>query len=213
MKLRQIKSTTKKGFTLIELAIVGIFLGLLALFAIAMFGTNATTATKAKGLYEAATKTADNWSVLSQSCGVTSNVTATDLSGTATTAATISANNLSLLLGTAPVNAVTYKACYDASGIRPLSGTAKGAAGSETVYDFPVTVNTTASASGTMAISYSNVPVEVALSMYQTYSSATGASTSTALPANPITDTAADPQFRITASSNGKYTVSVLRTL
>ena len=211
MKLRQIKSTTTKGFTLIELAIVGIFLGLLALFSIAMFGSNATTATKAKGLYEAATKTADNWSVLSQSCGVTSDITATDLSGTGATPAARAAGNLSMLLGTAPVNATTYKACYDASGIRPLSGTSKGGAGAETIYDFPVTVDTSISKSGTMAVSYANVPVEVALSMYQTYSSAAGASTVPTLPA--IADTASDPQFRITAAANGKYTVAILRTL
>ena len=205
MKIRQFKQSAKKGFTLIELAIVGIFLGLLALFAIAMFGSNATTATKAKGLYEAATKTADNWAVLSQSCGLTSNVKETDLTGGNDTTG---ANNLSLLLGTAPV-AQAYKACYDASGIRPLSGTSKGAPGEETVYEFPMTVSAS-STSGSMGISYANVAPEVALAMYQAYSSAPKASIATTMPTTADTT---DPQLRFSAPVDGKYTVTIMRAL
>ena len=207
MKIRQFKQSAKKGFTLIELAIVGIFLGLLALFAIAMFGSNATTATKAKGLYEAATKTADNWAVLSQSCGLTSNVKETDLTGGNDTTG---ANNLSLLLGTSakPV-AKAYEACYAASGIRPLSGTSKGAPGEETVYEFPMTVSAS-SASGSMGISYANVAPEVALAMYQAYSSAPKASIATTMP--PTADDT-DPQLRFSAPVDGKYTVTIMRAL
>lgn len=141
-KLQAVRRTAQKGFTLIELAIVGIFLGLLAIFAITAFSGSATDTTRANSMFEATTKLADNWVLITQSCGISSDITATDLTGGTATGATAAANNLSVLLGT--VQPSTARAgCVNTSGVRPLIGVSTGAAGAERIQGFTVTAENT----------------------------------------------------------------------
>lgn len=211
-KLKALRRSLSKGFTLIELAIVGLFLGLLAVFAIAQFGGNATDTTRANGMFEAASKLADNWSTLAQQCGTPSDVTATSLSaGTATTTAQ---KNLSLLLGNAaPATTPTdYTACYNNSGIRPLSGMATGAQGAEAVQGLTVTLtNVVVNGRNAMGVQFANVPDNVVLPLINKYSSATGAATKNTI-ASTDTDSA-DNSIRYGTATGGKRTVTIIRPL
>lgn len=212
-KIATLGRQVQKGFTLIELAIVGIFLGLLAIFAISMFSNSATDSTKGKALYEAATKVADNWGILAQSCNVSSDITATAIS--ADTVTGTARKNFALLSGStsaaSPVVA-TYQACYNSSGVRPLNGATTGAAGAEKVNGFGVSAvaNATVGGRNAVAVTYTNVPDNVVLFMYNTYSSASGASTATAAPATADTT---DNQLRFTAPTGGLRDVTVIRPI
>lgn len=203
----------QQGFTLIELAIVGIFLGLLAVFAISMFANSATDTTKGKSLYEAATKVSDNWGVLAQACGIPTDITSTVVSND-TVATTTARKNLAMLLGStsaSPVAATAYQSCYNNSGIRPLNGTSTGAAGAEKVSGYNISVaNTTVGGKNAVAITYAAVPENVVLSMYNSYSSVAGASTATTLPATADTT---DSQIRFTVATSGARDVTIVRAL
>jgi Tfp pilus assembly protein PilE len=201
---KRVTGMYQKGMTLIELAIVGIFLGLLALFGVSQFSGSATDTTKASGLYEAAGKIADSFTLASQTCGTSTDVTASALATTPSAAAT-----LSVLLGTAqPATAQT--ACFSQSGVRPLAGLSKGAAGSETVYDFPIALSNPGANLKAIGVSVSNVPEALALAMYNKYSSVNGAKSATTLPA---TADSTDAQLRFSVATSGTRTVTIVRPL
>lgn len=210
--LKALRRSLSKGFTLIELAIVGLFLGLLAVFAIAQFGGNATDTTRANGMFEAASKLSDNWSTLAQQCGAPTDVTATSLS--AGTGATTDKKNLSLLLGNAaPATTPTdYTACYNNSGIRPLSGMSTGAQGAEAIQGLAVTLtNVVVNGRNAMGVQFANVPDNVVLPLINKYSSAAGAATK-----NTITSTDTDTTdngIRYGTATGGKRTVTIIRPL
>lgn len=201
---KRINSMYQKGMTLIELAIVGIFLGLLALFGISQFSGSATDTTKAAGLYEAAGKIADSFTLASQTCGTTTDVTASALATTPSAAGT-----LSVLLGTA-LPADAQKACFGQSGVRPLAGLTKGAAGAETVYDFPVTISNPDGDLKKIGVSLGGTPEVLALALYNKYSSVAGAKSATVLPATADTT---DAQIRFSTASGGTRTVTIVRPL
>jgi len=205
--LKAARKAANKGFTLIELAVIGLFLGLLAVFAVSQFSSSAADTTRVTGLLETAQKISDNWTLLAQSCGVSLDVTALNLvTNNATGAA---AGNLSLLLGNSLPNAA-YTSCFNQSGIRPLANLARGSAGSETVYDYPVTLgNTTVGGRPAMLVNFANVPENLALIAYNRFSSAAGAATATTLPASDTTDTS----LRLSTASVGKRTVTFVRVL
>jgi Tfp pilus assembly protein PilE len=205
--LKAARKAANKGFTLIELAIIGLFLGLLAVFAVSQFSSSAADTTRVTGLQEVAQKVADNWALLAQSCGVSSDVTALNLvTNNATGAA---AGNLSLLLGNSTPHA-TYTNCFNQSGVRPMSNMAKGSAGSETIYDYPITLgSTTVGGRPAMLVNFANVPENVALIAYNRFSSASGAATATSLPASDTSDTS----LRLSTASAGKRTVTFVRVL
>lgn len=197
--LKSVKKASQKGFTLIELAIVGLFLGLLAIFAITQFSGSATTNTKANGLFEATTKIADNWALVAQSCGISTDITATDLTAAATTGPVNAKDNLNMLLGSASASA-TYSACVASSGIRPLNGLSTGGT-TPTIQGYAIGVtNPGYSGRPTVAITYSGTPATLTLPLFNKYSSQTGASTATSVPSTPDTT---DPvvQFNTTAQT------------
>ena len=196
----------QKGFTLIELAIVGIFLGLLAVFAISQFGGSATNTTRANAVNEAATKIADNWSIIAQQCNTSTDVTAISLTGGASPAA----NNLSMLVGNTQPSA-TYQACYNQSGVRPLAGISTGAAGAEQVQGYTVSVsNGTVGASNAMLVQLAGVPDSVTLALYNKLSSVAGANSATTVPAAADTT---DPQIRFSTATAGLRTVTIVKVL
>jgi Tfp pilus assembly protein PilE len=202
---KRMNTMYQKGMTLIELAIVGIFLGLLALFGISQFSGSATDTTKAAGLYEAAGKIADSFTLASQTCGTTTDVTASTLATTPSAAAT-----LSVLLGTAqPADA--QKACFGQSGVRPLAGLTKGASGAETVYEFPITLSNPGADLKKVGVSMAGVPEVLVLALYNKYSSVAGAKSATTLPAATADTT--DAQIRFTANTAGTRTVTIVRPL
>lgn len=208
--LRSAKLAVQKGFTLIELAIVGLFLGLLAIFAISQFSGSATDTTKANGMFEAATKIGDNWALVAQSCGISGDITLTNtVTGVtgATSAATAKAN-LDMILGTSNAH-TSFTTCVNSSGVRPLNGVATGAAGLQTIQDYRVEAANSGGPTGifpgrnTLLLTFGSaakyVPDTLILPLYNKYSSTAGASTATAIPAaDDTTDKAV--QFGATAA-------------
>lgn len=208
--LKQSRKSVQKGFTLIELAIVGLFLGLLAVFAISQFSGSATDSTRANGLSESAQKIADNWALVSLACGVDSNVTTLNMVDNNTT--TPAAKNLSMLVGNAAPNATAFANCFNQSGVRPLNNLTQGAAGAESIYGYAVTLgNTTVNGRNAMTVSFANVPENVFLSLYNKLSSVSGAASATSVPAATVDTT--DPAIRFTANASGRRTVTLVRAL
>jgi type II secretory pathway pseudopilin PulG len=208
--LKNLRKAMKKGFTLIELAIVGLFLGLLAVFAISQFSGAATDNTRAVSLYEASTKLSDNWSILTQQCGVASDIDAVPMTAGSTATTGNAAKNVSLLLGNLAVNDTapnTFKTCYDAAGIRPLTGLASGAAGSEKVSSYAVTAAATAD-KRFLAVTFTGVPASVfnaAALKYAGVTTAPAAATTVAIGSNVA--------FAFTAETAGLRNVTFVRPL
>ena len=207
--LKQVRKSLQKGFTLIELAIVGLFLGLLAIFAITQFSGSATNATKANGLYEASTKIADNWALVVQSCGITSDITALDLTTNAA-GASAAAHNLDVLLGNATAH-TNLTSCVTSSGIRPLNGVATGGAGAQKVQGYGLTAaNTTSGGRNVVNLVFASVPETVILPLYNKYSSVSTAAAATALPAAADTS---DPAVRFSTATAGARTMTLVKVL
>ncbi len=205
--LKLARKAVQKGFTLIELAIVGLFLGLLAVFAITQFSGSATDTTRANGLYEASSKLGDNWALIAQQCSIPSDVTATAVS--AGTASTTAGKNLSLLVGNASA-AASYTSCVSQSGVRPLTGLTTGGQGAESVQGYATTLaNTTVGGRNAMAITFANVPDNVIIPLYNKYSSVSGASTATALGTSDTTDN----QIQFGTATGGKRNLTIVRSL
>lgn len=203
-RVSRINLKLQKGMTLIELAIVGLFLGLLALFAVSQFSGSATDSTKALGLYEASGKIADNWSVIAQSCG-----TSTEIVTSAITTTPTAARNLSLVLGNVTPDAA-FTQCYAASGVRPLSGLTTGGAGVEQVYGYAVSATNSTVGTPHLRVTYAAVPENLVLALYNKYSSVAAAKTAATLPAAvDITD----PQIQFSAATAGTRVLTILRPL
>ena len=183
------KRAAQKGFTLIELAIVGLFLGLLAIFAISQFSGSATDTTRANAMFEASTKIADSWALLVQNCGIGNDITTTNISGTSASDPTgIAAANLDVLLGNATPGA-TYTACYASSGVRPLTGLSVGGAGAEQILAHAVVAGTQKINDRTaLALTFKATPESQILPLYNKYASVSTAATAATVPTSASTD-------------------------
>lgn len=204
MKKQNLKSRKMQaGLTLIELAVVGVFLAVLALFAVNTFSSKVTVGTKSQGLYSAADKIAQSWASVVANCGISADITQNAVG-------TGAAGNLSVLLGTDPTPESDFQACFAASGVKPLAGLSSGAAGAEKVYGFSVQVGYSTSEPGRVQVTFRDVPDELVVPMYNKYSSVSTASTATTLPATADTT---DATVRFSAATAGKRDVTVIRTL
>lgn len=194
-----------KGFTLIELALVAAFMGMLALFAVSQFSGSASNTTRANGLYDAAQKISVNWGIATARCGVTPLVASSPLAATPS-----AANNLSVLLGTQAVNSA-YSACFVASGVRPLYGLTTGPAGNERLFSYPVVLANSGTNYRQLLVAFSNVPETVALPLYQKHSSQAGAATAPVIPAAADTT---DNEFRFSApAADSSRTITLVMPL
>lgn len=204
-----LKKYKQQGFTLVELAVVGIFLGLLAVFAISAFNGSATSSTRAKALAEASSKVSANWGLVIQYCRIPSDISATAVSSLSL--GNVSRANLSYLLGSDSSLNTNYISCINQAGIRQLLGVSTGAAGSEKVQEYPIGSVATLNIAGRsyLAITYSNVPDNVVLSAYNQLSSASGASTATAL---PVSDSA-DQQLRFSTVTAGVRSLTFINPI
>ena len=151
--LTQSRKAAQKGFTLIELAIVGLFLGLLAIFAISQFTGSATDQTRANSLVDASAKITDTWSLIAQNCGVTTAInvssgTGADLSlaksGTATAATGV--NNLKVLMGITAAHA-DWSTCLSNTGFKPMAGLGVTSGSTVAIQGYDVGIDAATSAS------------------------------------------------------------------
>lgn len=208
------KLKVQKGFTLIELAIVGLFLGLLAIFAITQFSGSATDTTRANSVYEASGKISENWALLTMQCGTSSDIGALDFTsakGASTTAdsavgGTVSNHNLAVLLGASTVHA-DWSGCMASSGVKTLGGLAKGdTTNGFSIYDYAIALGKGATAKD-IKVQFSSVPDSVVLALYNKLSSASGAATATALPASDTSD----PTVQFSTASAATRTLTIIR--
>lgn len=157
-----LRHKNSRGFTLIELVIVVVVVGFLALIMTKQFGQNVNRGASAQALYNAARKLGDNWMAITTSAGVPTTVASTSLAGTGYTA-------LDILIGGKTYMASAQQYHWEKSGIRAMADLAKGASGSYTVGGYSVSL----SGGGTspMSIVYSTVPDEIVLQIVRKYGS------------------------------------------
>jgi len=187
--MKQAKSL-QKGFTLIELLIVVTVIGILLLLTAPSLKRTSAGATS-KQIYDFVSTADANWRLANMKCGTT---TATATSPIVNTPSV--ARSLGLIVNGATYLNTTYQGCWNDAGVKALHTKATGNPGADgfKVAGLPVTW----SGGGTTSISFviTSVPVEIALPLYNQYSSAVGAQTATAIPAAADTT---DPMFRFTA--------------
>lgn len=196
--MKLMRKSAQKGFTLIELAIVGLFLGLLAVFAISQFTGSATDTTKAKAMVTVATKSADNWALLAQECGVSKTIAAGD-----------TGKVLNILMGSQSVTAAALTgvddACYNSSGIRPLTGMTKYDGTAHKYENFTVTLSSVGTRH--LGVVYTGVTSEVFTELFKQLKGGTTPIATATLAAS------ANESLAYTAETGGKRTVTVIRPL
>lgn len=166
MKFHKIQKGAQKGFTLIELVIVVVVVGFLALIMTKQFGANVSNGAKAAALYEGANKLTSNWMLLAQTAGTSSVVASSVLPNGTTTPANTA---LDVLIGGRTNVATAHQSAWDFSGLSPLRSLAQGSAGTYTIAGYGVTLG--GGGSTAMSVAYATVPDEIVLQLVQKYGS------------------------------------------
>jgi MSHA pilin protein MshA len=156
------QSIKQKGMTLIELIIVVVILGILAVVIAAQFTSGTTNSAKAAAIYEGAQKMGTNWTLINQFCGKSTTISGNPIPAAGKTALDV------LLHGDTTVNA-TYATCYGQSNVKSLNMIAQGADGAETIEGFGVTLS--GGGASMLNVSYATVPDEIVLKLVQKYGS------------------------------------------
>lgn len=118
----------QRGFTLVELAVVGLFLGVLVVYAVSRFNNNGITTQKASAIIDSTKKITDAWSLLYQQCAVSPDITLSLLANVSTPS--IARANQSAIVGTTGFS-TSLGVCVSASGVKVLAALAQGSQGQE----------------------------------------------------------------------------------
>lgn len=158
------KQAKQKGFTLIELVIVVVILGILALVISRQFGGSVSNGAKANALYESANKLSQNWALLAQQAGTSTVVASSPLVDTGKTA-------VDVLIGGSTYVAAAYQPAWSQAGLIPLTDLAQGTAGAGayTISSYPVTFG--GGGGSALTVTYTGVPDELVLQVVQKHGS------------------------------------------
>jgi prepilin-type N-terminal cleavage/methylation domain-containing protein len=199
--MRSLKKTAQKGFTVIELIIVVILLGVLIVIVAGQFTQGTTDSSRAFALYESAKKLGSNWSLLNQSCGTSTQLIGTGPSATGAVVATTSTALKVLFEGGTSQVKPEYAACYTQSNIKPLSAIGqRDATGAWKVQGFAVEM--AGGGNGTLQVIYRNVPDAVIQPLVTRYGSGQ--------PSLAASDTS-DPNIQYSAGSGVRDLTILIR--
>lgn len=175
------------GFTLIEMAIVVVIIGILAYVASRAFGTGVTGGAKATGLYEATNKITQSWSMLATQAGQSTVIASSPLPD----AATSKTPEDVVFRGQANI-ATAYQSAWTQGGLIALADMAQVASGGGyTVSGHKVTLG--GGGNSPLSVTFEGVPEDVALQIVQKHGSgvsalvATGDSTNNAVRYSAVT--------------------------
>lgn len=189
------------GFSLVEIAIVLVIVGVLsAIVARALGGS--TDKTNATALIRMSQKMTDNWSMIAQTCGTT-----TDVNNSPVTANDPDNTRDLLIGGNGSFNGAYsvpsgYVACYQQAKVLPLTDSAQWDGGKWVVSGYEPTLGwSDASGMPTLIVTYSSVPNAIALAVVQHF--VPGVTT--------VSDTFSSPSVSLTAGANGTQSVELRR--
>lgn len=180
---RNFNNRFQVGFTLVELAIVGLFLGLLSVFAISQFNRGVTSRINSEVYLDVANKVGTAWAALYSACSISPDISSIDLTTGMSTDPLLNAkNNLKVLFGLASISP-QYSVCYSASGIRPLQGSGFIAVGTDPGFENSVVTATYSDNSlRLLNINFSSVNDQASLFLLNKLDNYAG----TSLPTNPV---------------------------
>jgi MSHA pilin protein MshA len=163
MKIKMMIQRKISGFTLIELVIVVVILGVLALVVAKQFGSSVSNSAKANSLYVSADKLITNWVLLTTSAGTSSIVAGSQIP-------TSGSDAMDVLIGGQPNVAAAYKPVWTQTGLTPLTDLVQGSSGAYTIMGYGTSMS---GGSGVLPVKiiFNGVPDEVVLLLVKKYGS------------------------------------------